>query len=75
MLIFTFQNNLDSFGIDMDKISAYLDVLGVFCQQFGFWFWWYWNFNGFSGLMVKILVMMILVILVILIVVETLKLQ
>lgn len=36
MLIFIFQNNVDSFGTDIDKIDAYLDVLGVFCQQFGF---------------------------------------
>lgn len=36
MLIFTFQNNVDKDGTDIDKIGAYLDVLGVFCQQFGF---------------------------------------
>lgn len=50
MLIFIFQNNVDKDGTDMDKIGAYLDVLGVFCQQFGFWFWEYWNFNGLWGL-------------------------
>ena len=33
MLIFTFQNNLDKDGTDIDKIGAYLDVLGVILVQ------------------------------------------
>ena len=41
---------MDKDGTDIDKIGAYLDVLGVFCQQFGFWFWGYWNFNGLKGM-------------------------
>lgn len=50
MLIFIFQNNMDKDGTDIDKIDVYLDVLGLFCQQFGFWFWGYWNFNGLQGM-------------------------